>query len=137
VYLNRPRWVFKIKAVLSLVTSQISDTTRSLEPGLCLLLTLMRLRLGLQMGDLAHRFGIAKSTASLVFEKWLLYLYVYLEPCINWSDRETQYKTMPEAFKAEFGKSVAVIIDCFELFCERPHTLDSRAMTVKLQAPQH
>ena len=116
-------------AVLTLVTSQISDTTRSLKPGLCLLMTLMRLRLGLQLEDLAHRFGISTSTASSVFEKWLFYLYVYLEPCINWPDRETLYKTMPEAFKAEFGKSVAVIIDCFELFCNRPGALDSRAMT--------
>jgi len=36
---------------------------------------------------------------------------------------------MPNSFKEAFGKNVAIIIDCFELFCEKQHALDTRAMT--------
>jgi len=120
-----------LEGLLTLITDHVNDGTRCLEPGDCLLLTLMRLRLGCQLTDLAHRFGIAVSSAAFVFEKWLYYLYRYLKNrFIIWPDRETQFKTMPNSFKAAFGKSVAVIIDCFELFCERPSALlDTRAMT--------
>jgi len=115
-------------AVLTLICTYFDDCCSTLQPWQCLLLTLMRLRLGLQVEDLAFRFGICKQTVSNIFGKWLYLLYVYL-PCINWPDREVLYKTMPNSFKDAFGKSVCVIIDCFELFCERPGALDSRAMT--------
>ena len=36
---------------------------------------------------------------------------------------------MPECFKVSFGKKVAVIIDCFEVFIERPSNLLARAAT--------
>ena len=119
----------KFNAVLSLIVSHVQDQTCALKPWQCLLLTLMRLRLGLQLEDLSYRFGISESTCRFIFEKWLHYLYVYLEPCIIWPDRETLHKTMPNSFKEAFGKNVALIIDCFQLFCEKSHALDTRAMT--------
>ena len=36
---------------------------------------------------------------------------------------------MPECFRSSFGTKVAVIIDCFEIFIERPFNLKARAMT--------
>lgn len=36
---------------------------------------------------------------------------------------------MPECFRAEFGDKVAVVIDCFEVFIERPSNLLARACT--------
>ena len=36
---------------------------------------------------------------------------------------------MPLALKRNFGDKVAVIIDCFEIFIERPSSLIARAMT--------
>ena len=36
---------------------------------------------------------------------------------------------MPDCFKLSFGNKVAVIIDCFEVFIERPSSLLARAAT--------
>ena len=36
---------------------------------------------------------------------------------------------MPECFKVSFGTKVAIIIDCFELFIERPSNLEAWACT--------
>ena len=44
-------------------------------------------------------------------------------------DQESLQKTMPDCFWASFGKKVAVILDCFKVFCERPTNLEARAAT--------
>ena len=36
---------------------------------------------------------------------------------------------MPECFRTEFGKKVVVVIDCFEVFIERPSNLLARTCT--------
>ena len=36
---------------------------------------------------------------------------------------------MPACFQQSFGKKVAIIIDCFEIFIERPSDLEARAIT--------
>ena len=38
---------------------------------------------------------------------------------------------MPECFRVSFGGRVAVIIECFEIFIERPSNLLARAATYK------
>lgn len=52
-----------------------------------------------------------------------------LDFLIKWPDRENLRKTMPLVFKQNFGNKVAVIIDCFEVFIDRPSSLIARAMT--------
>ena len=37
--------------------------------------------------------------------------------------------TMPMEFRQAFGSKVAVIVDCFEIFIERPSNLLARAQT--------
>ena len=46
-----------------------------------------------------------------------------------WPDCDTLEKTMPLCFQKSFGKKVAVIIDCFEIFIERPSNLQARTAT--------
>ena len=48
---------------------------------------------------------------------------------ILWPDHEILQKTMPECFWVAFGTKVAVILDCFEIFCERPSNLEAQACT--------
>ena len=98
-----------------------------LAPWQCILLCLMRLRLTLTLQDLAYRFNISVATACRVFEKWLYAMYICLDSLIFWPDRETLYKTMPNEFKEAFGKNVAVIINCSEVFIDKPTALDTRA----------
>ena len=54
-----------------------------------------------------------------------------MQELIYWPDREALHKTMPACFQAQasFGKKVAVIINCFEIFIERPSKLQACAST--------
>ena len=55
-------------------------------------------------------------------------MYERFKPLIKWPEREELYKTMPMAFRKKFRKCVT-IIDCFEVFMERPAALMARAQT--------
>ena len=92
------------------------------------LMTLMKLRLNVADQDLAYRFGIHQSTVSRYITKWLDVLYVKLSPLIYWPDRDQLLKIMPTCFRKNFRKC-AIIIDCFEVFIERPTSLKARAQT--------
>ncbi|XP_077355426.1 uncharacterized protein LOC144003248 isoform X2 [Festucalex cinctus] len=93
------------------------------------LMTIIRLRLNVPLRDLAYRFNTSESTASRIFEKWIEILDVRLRHIVRWPNREDLRKTMPLTFQEAFGNKVAVIIDCFEVFVERPSSLAARAMT--------
>ncbi len=56
-------------------------------------------------------------------------MYKRLKKLIRWPERETLRKTMPMEFRKYFGHRCAVIIDCFELFIEKPSGLKARAET--------
>ena len=90
--------------------------------------TILKLRLGLYNQDLAYRFGVHQATISRNFRRWIDIMFTRLKPLIKWPGREELQKTMPLDFKAHFKKCV-VIIDCFEIFCERPKPLKARAQT--------
>ena len=92
------------------------------------LLVLMKLRLNLGDQDLAYRFNVSQATVSRYFAKWVDIMYIRLKPLIKWPSREELLKTMPTEFRASFRKCV-VIIDCFEIFIERPTSLMARAQT--------
>ena len=94
-----------------------------------LILVLMRLKLNMPFQDLGYRFKISRSTASRVFDKWIDILYVRLNFLIVWPERENLIASMPTVFQQNFGNRVAVIIDCFEVFVNRPSGLLPRAIT--------
>ena len=52
-----------------------------------------------------------------------------MKPFVVWPEREVLQKTMPMQFRKHFGTRCAVIIDCFEVFIERPSNLRARAAT--------
>ena len=63
-------------------------------------------------------------------------MYVKLKPLIIWPEREILHKTMPMDFRKHCPN--CIVIDCFEIFLERPTNLLARAQTYFiLQAPQH
>ena len=91
--------------------------------------TLLKLRLNSSLQDLAYRFDISKTTVSRIILKWLIQMDIRLLGLIIWPDRESLRKTMPDCFQVTFGKKVAIIVDCFEIFLERPSNLQARAYT--------
>ena len=94
-----------------------------------LLLCLIRLRLGVSVVDLSKRFHVSKTTVSRIFLDMLELLYVYLKPLINWPERPEIQISMPQCFVDNFGRKITVIIDCFELYNDRPKTLTARNLT--------
>ena len=100
----------------------------TLTPFQQLLITLIRLRLNLQIQDLGYRFKVHNSTISRVFLRVIDVLHTKLKPLIRWPDRNSLKKTMPMSFQKHFPSCV-VIIDCFEIFLDRPTSLLARAQT--------
>lgn len=117
--LARFKFLFKALKGMPLKTSQISGEDH--------LLVLMRLRKGFQIKDLAFRFMIREATASLIFRTWLTLMSQQLVPLIKWPDRHALRENLPTCFR-KHRKCVA-IIDCTEVFIERPLNLQARAQT--------
>ena len=92
------------------------------------IVTLMKLRLSLFDQDLGYRLGLHQTTISRIFHKWIDIMFIRLKPLIKWPNREELQKSMPMDFRVNYKKCV-VIIDCFEIFCERPYPLKARAQT--------
>ena len=95
-----------------------------------LLMTLMRMRLRLNLSgqDLTYRFGVHKSTVSPTFMQVIDLLYIRLKPLIIWPERDVLRRTMPMDFRKHCPTST-VIVDCSEIFVERPSNLLARAQT--------
>ncbi|CAC5424265.1 unnamed protein product [Mytilus coruscus] len=56
-------------------------------------------------------------------------MYIRMKPLVFWPEREELRKTMPMQFRKYFGTKCVVIIDCFEVFIDRPSNLKARAET--------
>ena len=81
-------------------------------------LVLVKLRLPNQ--DLAFRFEISLSNVSKIFSCWMMVLDVRLSTLISCPEREDLWHTMPMCFWHSFGTKTTIILDCFEIFIERP-----------------
>ena len=91
--------------------------------------TMIKLSLNTPIEDLGYRFRVSTSTVSRILFKWLRQMDIRMKDLIHWPDRDALQKTMPVCFQESFGKKVAIIIDCFEIFIERPSSLEARAAT--------
>ena len=94
-----------------------------------LILVLMKLRLNLGSQDLAYRFRVTPSCVSKVFLDIVHIMYKRMKSFIFWPQREELEMSMPMEFRKSFGVKVSIIIDCFEIFIERPSSLLARAET--------
>ena len=101
---------------------------QSLTPFQQLMITLMRLRLASSGVELGYHFSIHPSTVSRIFSHVIEMLYVRLKFLIVWPEREVLRKTLPMDFRKNCPSCVA-IIDCFEIFIDRPSDLLARAQT--------
>ena len=118
-----------VKTIFDFVVSEQSRGGTKLTAFQEFMVALLKLRHNLSSQDLAYRFDVHASTISRILLKWLTLMDIRLRPLIMWPDRENLRKTTPECFRAEFGDKVAVIVDCFEVFIERPSNLLARSCT--------
>ena len=93
------------------------------------MVTVIKLRHNPSSQDLAYRCDVSSSTVSRILLKWLTAMYVRLKSMIVWPERDHLRRTMPNCFRQAFRDKVAVIIDCFEVFVERPSNLLDRSLT--------
>ena len=87
-----------------------------------LIMFFLKLRLNLFDEDIAYRFRVHPSTVSRNFHRVL----DVAAALIKWPEREVLRQTMPTSFRKFFNKC-CVIIDCTEIFIERPTDLLARA----------
>ena len=93
------------------------------------IMVLMKLHLNVPHQDLAYRFNVSRSLVSRAFSSWMLTMDIRLSTLIVWPSRENLHKTMPKCFLDAFGLKATVIIDCYEIFIDRPTNLLARAQT--------
>ena len=129
-YTGLPSWkVFHhLVSFLSNCCPNLTSTRTKVSPSDSLLLTLMRLRLNLRIEDLSYRFGVPVSTVADVFHKLISIMHVHLKFLIEWPTRETCCTNMPQIFRDLYPRA-RCIIDCSEIFVERPYSYQARAQT--------
>ena len=87
-----------------------------------LFLFLSWLRLGSSLKHTAWLFGLPKSTVSRYIITWTNFIYFKLGCVPIWPTKEAIVKTMLNCFKETYPNT-RVIIDCTELFCQKPSSL--------------
>uniref|UniRef100_A0A6P7HAJ9 Uncharacterized protein LOC114348312 n=1 Tax=Diabrotica virgifera virgifera TaxID=50390 RepID=A0A6P7HAJ9_DIAVI len=97
-----------------------SSSVTVLDPSQQYLLTLMKMRLNLDFKYLAYQFGISQSTCSTYFNTIISIMYQRFKNSIKWPDREIIKKNMPSCFREVFHDKTTIIIDCFEVFIQKP-----------------
>ena len=93
-----------------------------------LLVILIKLQLGLLNNDIAFRFSVCESVISRILRNWLPALAICLQPLIKWPSKCVIRSNLPECFMKKFRNCVC-IIDCYEIFIERPSNLTTRAQS--------
>ena len=93
-------------------------------PFLEFLLTMMRLCFNLTFQELAY-----PNSFEDFFNKWIDAMATERKFIKKWPDREELQKTMPHDFLQVYGRKVVVVIDCLDVFMERPSDLLARACT--------
>ena len=130
-YTGLPNWSLLL-CIFNFVnnsTLEFKSSKEILSPFQKLLLALIRMRLNLSGRDLGYRFGgISEATVSRTFLQVVDALYIRLKPLIIWPDRDALRKTLPMDFRKHCPNCV-VIIDCFEIFLDRPLNPLARAQT--------
>ena len=93
------------------------------------IMTLMKMRMNVSMQYLSYIFDVNVSTISRLFNNVINVMYARLVPLlVFWPDRATLRKTLPLSFRKDFAHC-ACIIDCFQVFIERPGDLTAKGAT--------
>ncbi|XP_014678536.1 PREDICTED: uncharacterized protein LOC106818335 [Priapulus caudatus] len=93
-----------------------------------MLMTLMKLRLGLGNDFLGDIFLVSPALCSQVLNTWIKFLAYELKPLIYWPAKEVVLRTLPDAYKT-FAPKLRCIIDCTEMFIDRPRDMEMQGHT--------
>ena len=91
------------------------------------IMTLARVRRGLDVEVLSDMFSVSSSIVSRITITWMCFLYHELKFLVHWPSKEQVRQRLPKVFKC-FSKTRAVI-DCTEFFIQRPSLPSSQRVT--------
>ncbi|XP_064476258.1 uncharacterized protein LOC135390485 [Ornithodoros turicata] len=94
-----------------------------------LVLALMRLRLGTLYRDLAWRFSISPSSVCKIFNSVLKSLNEIMTYSVVWLPKSGIQSSMPDSFIQSGYENTRCILDCTEVFLQRPKKQMARAQT--------
>ena len=114
--------------VVNLVSGKVKRCYSAFSDEDHVLIVFMKLRLGLLNRDISHRFDCPVATVSKIMRSWLPKLSVKLRKLIIWPNRPEIGLNLPTCFKQKYRDCIC-IIDCSEIFIERPKNLTARAQT--------
>lgn len=93
-----------------------------------LFLTLCKLRHNFPEDDLAQRFNIHQTTVSRIFSSWIETMDACFQEVNLWPERDDVRASLPDVFKEQYATTRA-LIDCSELFIEKPHNPDTQSQS--------
>ena len=93
------------------------------------LMTMMKLKLALTHQDIAYRFGIPLTQVFKTVSQCLESMAYVCGKLIVWPSKESVMSNLPLCFRHPKLKNVRVVLDCFEVFTDRPKNLSCRAKT--------
>lgn len=94
-----------------------------------LLLSLMRLHLGLLYAHLARVFNVSVTGAHNIFKHMLSVLTTIMKKVVIWLPRAVIRNSTPDSFIDNGFEKTTCIIDCSEIVLQRPKKLTPRAQT--------
>ncbi|XP_065914421.1 uncharacterized protein [Dysidea avara] len=113
------------------VSAEVSSSRRkgfsSLPVAEQLFAVLIKLRRGLESLDVSIRFKISETTYSRMFTTWITFLSKELRLLFPFPSRHLVQQWLPDRFK-KFS-NIRVIIDCYEIECQRPSGLLNSSKT--------
>ena len=93
-------------------------------------IVLMKLKLNVPHLDMAYWFDVSRPAVTRVISTWFVITDVHLSLLISWPTHDALHKSMPQCFIDSFRYKTSVIIDCFEIFIDRPTNPMARAHTL-------
>lgn len=93
-----------------------------------ILVTLVKIKTGCTNVDLAYKFGFTDCTVSRILRCIIPAMAQRMKSFVAWPKPESIRKLVPKRFRKEY-KRVVCIIDCTEIFIERPSSTNARAAT--------
>ncbi|XP_041965645.1 THAP domain-containing protein 1-like isoform X1 [Alosa sapidissima] len=118
----------KLMVVFTFVSEFLKVGLSGMSPFQSLLMTLMRKRLNLPLHFLVYVFHVSKPSASRIFNSTLNVLHERLSRFIRWPSKKQSLISLPMCFQNSNYKNCTSIIDCFEIFIERPKNLRAPAL---------
>ncbi|XP_076110548.1 uncharacterized protein LOC143079205 isoform X1 [Mytilus galloprovincialis] len=91
------------------------------------LMSLVRLRKGLDTDVLGDMLCISSSTVSRIFTTWIVFLRKELDFLIKWPTKDQIKENMPKCFK--YFPKTRVVIDCTEFFVQKPSLPSAQRIT--------